>query len=73
MIDSPEETYYNLNMNQRVYIVQKRDFETGTNSFQQVFFTQEAAKEWINTEIYPGDFFIEEFEQQPDGTAAEVV
>lgn len=55
----------------RVYIVIKRDYETGIPDFRGVFFTIEAAQKYIRCRV-PHDFDIECFEEAENGESKEI-
>ena len=55
----------------KVYIVTRLDFDTGYSIFCGVFFKRALAKNWITLRGY-GDYRIETWQEQEDGTALEV-
>lgn len=56
----------------RVYIVIKRDYETGIAGFEGVFFTIEAAQKYISECRHPHEFEIECYEETTEGESKEV-
>ena len=55
----------------KVYIVTKQDFDTGSSIFCGVFFKRALAEDWITLRGY-GDYRIETYIKNDDGTALEV-
>ena len=55
----------------KVYIVTRQDFDTGYSIFCGVFFKRALAEDWINSRGY-GEYRIETWQEQEDGTALEV-
>ena len=56
----------------RVYIVCWRNYDTGDAVFKEVFFTREAAEEWIKGSKYVHEYEIECYEEAEDGKSKEV-
>jgi hypothetical protein len=56
----------------RVYIVIKRDYETGSPNFRDVFFSIEAAQKYISERRHPREFEIECFEETENGKSKEI-
>lgn len=55
----------------KVYIVTRLDFDTGYSIFCGVFFKRALAEDWIHSRGY-GEFRIETYQEQEDGSALEV-
>ena len=55
----------------KVYIVTRLDFDTGSSIFRGVFFKRALAEAWIHSRGY-GDYRIETYIKNDDGTALEV-
>jgi len=56
----------------KVYIIIWRNYDTGDAVFKEVFFTKEAAEEWIKHSKYVHEYEIECFEEAADGKSKEV-
>jgi hypothetical protein len=56
----------------RVYIVTYRNYHTGASEFRDVFFTREAAENWIAECQHPHDYEISGFEEDANGTSKEI-
>ena len=56
----------------RVYIVNWRNYHTGDSCFREVFFTKEAAEDWIKESKVTHEYEIECFEETENGTSKEV-
>jgi hypothetical protein len=56
----------------RVYIVIKRDYETGSPNFRDVFFSIEAAEKYISECKFASDYEIECFEETENGKSKEI-
>jgi hypothetical protein len=55
----------------KVYIVTRQDYSTGFSIFCSVFFKRALAEDWIHSRGY-GDYHIETYKEEEDGTALEV-
>ena len=55
----------------KVYIVTRLDFDTGYSIFCGVFFKRALAEDWIHSRGY-GDYRIETYKEQEDGSTIEI-
>ena len=56
----------------RVYIVTYRNYHTGASEFRDVFFSREAAENWIAECQHPHDYEISAFKEDANGMSKEV-
>ena len=55
----------------KVYVVVRQDYDTGYSIFCGVFFKRALAEDWIHSRGY-GDYHIETYKEEEDGSALEV-
>jgi hypothetical protein len=56
----------------RVYIVTSYNYDTGNQVFEKVFFSEEAAENWIKTTRKPERYDIETYEETFNGESKEI-
>lgn len=56
----------------KVYIVTKRDYDTGYSIFCRAFFKRVLAEDWIRGRRHPKEYCIETHKEQEDGSTIEI-